>query len=64
VGWAKKYYLPKKCLKNILYSFFKVEKHTILVCQGGASAPSCPPRRTPMSWDGIENRLEQKLKSP
>ncbi len=36
--------------KNILFSFIKFEKHTILAGQGGgvASAPSCPPLRTPM----------------
>ncbi len=34
--------------KNILFSFKKVKKHTILVGQGGggASAPSYPPLRT------------------
>jgi len=37
---------PKKCLKHTLF-FQKVKKHTILAGQGGASAPSCPPLRTP-----------------
>ncbi len=42
--------LMLKMPKNILFSFKKVEKHTILDGQGGggASAPSCPPLRTPM----------------
>ncbi len=47
-GAAKTYYLPK----NILFSFKKVEKHTILVSQGGggAGAPFWPPLRTPITW--------------
>jgi len=48
-GGAKTYYLPKKMPKNILFSFIKVKKHTILAGQGGSSAPSCPPLRTPMA---------------
>jgi len=38
-----------KILKNILFSLKKVEKHTILASQGGASAPSCPRLRTSMT---------------
>jgi hypothetical protein len=33
-GGAKTYYLPKKSLKSILFSFKKVEKYTILAGQG------------------------------
>jgi len=41
---AKTYSSRKKMPKNKLFSFKKVEKHTILAGQGGgARAPSCPP---------------------
>ncbi len=44
--------------KYILFSTKKVEKPTVLSSQVGASAPSCPPLRTPM-WIAI---LIQNLK--
>jgi hypothetical protein len=46
----------------MLFSFKKVEKHTILVGQGGgASAPSCPPLQTPMLKLGIMTRQRALL---
>ena len=42
-GGGKNIQFALKMPKNILFSTKKVEKHTILSSQGGASAPSCPP---------------------
>jgi len=38
----------QKTLKKIQFSSKIFEKHTILVSQEGATAPYCPPLRTPM----------------
>jgi len=42
-GGAKTYYLPKKTLKNILFSPKIVKKHTILASQGGQGPPLALP---------------------
>jgi len=47
-GRGKNILFALKMPQNILFSFKKVKKHTILACQGGARDPSCPPLRTPM----------------
>jgi len=49
-GGAKTYYLPKNAKIHTIFFQKSQKKHTILVGQGGrgASAPSCPPLRTPM----------------
>jgi len=61
-GGAKTYYLPKKCLKTYYFHSKKSKNILYWPAKGGgeASAPSCPPLRTPMANTPPKKVLKSK----